>query len=65
MMKMTLDDAWKDLSLMSLVFVALLLKFGQLIKVKIHYHPLGFDLVANRLSGVLILQYNYLRFLNW
>ena len=31
-MKMTLDDAWKDLSLMSLVFVALLLKFGLLIK---------------------------------
>jgi hypothetical protein len=34
-------------------------------KVKIHNHPLRFDLVANKLPGVLILQYNYLGFLNW
>ena len=35
------------------------------IKAKMHNHPLGFDSVANRPPGVLILQYNHLRFLNW
>ena len=30
---------------------------------KMHNHPLGFGSVANRLFGVLILQYNHLGFL--
>ena len=34
-------------------------------KAKMHNHPLGFGSVANRPPGVLILQYNHLRFLNW
>ena len=34
-------------------------------KIKIHNYRLGFDSVANRPSGVLILQYNPMRFLNW
>jgi hypothetical protein len=34
-------------------------------KAKMHNHPPGFGLVANRPPGVLILQYNHLGFLNW
>ena len=34
-------------------------------KAKMHNHPLGFSSVANRSLGILILQYNYLRFFNW
>ena len=34
-------------------------------KAKMDNHPLGFHSVANRPSGVLILQNNHLEFLNW
>ena len=34
------------------------------LKAKLHNHPLVFDSIVNRPPKVLILQYNYLRFLN-
>ena len=36
-----------------------------LYKAKLYNHPLEFGSVANRSLGVLILQYNHMRFLNW
>ena len=36
-----------------------------ILKVKLHNHPLRFESFANWLTGVFILQYNYLGFLNW
>ena len=36
-----------------------------ILKVKLHNHPLRFESFANWPTGVFILQYNHLRFLNW